>query len=854
MGFFDSPDKAGKTKRAPAQTVSVELLHKYQCSACPLNSQVGLKHPHMEPTGSDSPLIYVLGEAPGKAEDDKGEQFAGDAKKLLWKYIPQKFIKRVRWNNCVRTRPPKNRAPTPIEIECCRPSVVKDIEQSKPRVIFGLGGIPLGWATGLSAIQYWCGRKMPVQIGTHRCWFFPLYHPGYLARLARDDAWGSDGFDSEEEFAFSLHIKAALDSLEDLPKPSIHTKEKVMDGVQTIDGSGGRSDVRKVLKLFDYMASKSTVGIDYETNGLRPYAEDAKVLSAALASKRKSVAFAIDHRESGFSKRERATIKDAWKEFLEQSDCLKVAHNLPFELEWSIVMYGQKTLWNGKWGCSQSQAYVLDERAGAGALSLDGLCRQYFGFSLKAINPVDRADLDNVPLSDVLPYNAADSKYHRLLYLAQAARVESEGLLDEYYHNLERVAGISLMQKAGLPVKEKTARELEKKYTKIIKKVDSKLEALDSVKHFRKRRGRPFNAASTKDVKELFKNEGIVVNNVDEEVLKPLKGKAPRLILERRKATKQLSTYIVPALPGSPVLFGDRFHPIVSTTKTRTWRTSSDSPNSQNWPKYEGREVRRIVEPPIGYRVVAFDYSGIQARNVAMESRDKVLVDAFRHRYDIHTDWMHRIVKHYPRWMGGAKMLKDKAACKEFRQKAKNKFVFPSFFGAGAYTTSSGLGVPMEIGKALGKEFKRAFPGVAKWQELTRKNYRKTGYVTGLSGFRRRAPVAPTEIINTPIQSDESKIVLDALWRLAQLREDCFIPNIEIHDDLTFIWPLADIERNAEVVIGMMLDVPFEWAKIVPMGVEMSIGRNWADLEPVGEWFSDEWFGEMTSEERARIQ
>lgn len=852
MAFFEpvTPVKSTKSKTA---SYSLELLHKSECAACPLNSCVGLRHPNMDPTGSKKPLIYILGEAPGAEEDKTGKHFAGKDGKYLRRRLPEHLNKKIRWNTCVRTRPPENRPPSQIEIECCRPSITRDIEKTKPKAIFGFGNIPLQWATGLSGISFWCGRRIAVQIGSHACWFYPFYHPSYLLKVKNDKR--GDGYGSEEAFAFEKHLEKAIDEIEHIPDAVVHSPKKAQSNLTLIDGSNGDSDLRKIIKHLEKMASERYVGFDYETSALRPYGDNAKVLTAALASKDTTLAFPLRHRQSPWSKRQLGKLTDAFVEFLEESDCLKVVHQLGFELEWSVVHFGEKTLRNGRWGCSYSQAYILDERYGAGALSLDGMCIQYFGLSIKKLNPVNRANLDAVPLKDVLPYNAVDARYHRLLFLKQEKRIREEGLEDQYYHNVERQAGMTLMSVKGLPVSQKVAKRLDKKHTGIVEKIDTEIKELPGVKKFEKKFGREFNAGSNKDVKTLMNDIlGNDVKSVDVEQLQPLKGKAPKLIVRRRKSTKLLSTYIHPSMEGSPILFKNKFHAIYGTCSTRTWRTSCDSPNEQNWPKYEGREVRKIVRAPRGHKIVAFDYAGIQARNVAMESKDKVLVEAFKHRYDIHSDWMERIARHYPKWIKeGVKKLHEKDIKKHYRQQAKNKAVFPAFFGAGAGTIASGLGVPFEIGDAIGKEFRKEFAGIDKWHKKLRKNYRKYGYVTGLSGFRRRAPVAPTEVINTPIQSDEALIVLDALIRLTDLQEECFYPNIEIHDDLTFIWPKVDVEKNAEVVIGMMLDVPFEWAKIVPMGVEMSIGDDWADLEPVGEWYSDEWFGKMADEERAKL-
>ncbi len=82
------------------------------------------------------------------------------------------------------------------------------------------------------------------------------------------------------------------------------------------------------------------------------------------------------------------------------------------------------------------------------------------------------------------------------------------------------------------------------------------------------------------------------------------------------------------------------------------------------------------------------------------------------------------------------------------------------------------------------------------WQH---KNYQCTGYVTGLSGFRRRAPFGLNELINVPIQADEGCMVLDAMSRLSELGDPRFQAALEIHDDLTFIWPIQRAGRSSSM-------------------------------------------------------
>jgi DNA polymerase-1 len=265
---------------------------------------------------------------------------------------------------------------------------------------------------------------------------------------------------------------------------------------------------------------------------------------------------------------------------------------------------------------------------------------------------------------------------------------------------------------------------------------------------------------------------------------------------------------------------------------------NSSDPNIQNQPKHgDSKEVRRQIRPGGDLRIVACDYSGIQARNVAMESRDPRLVKAFWDGYDIHGDWAHRIARHAPQWLKGG-TLKDKDTFKIYRQKAKNGMVFASFFGAGAATVGRHLSIPEEIARDLIEEFWDSFPKIKNWHLTLKENYHSTGYVEALSGFRRHAPVSYNEMINTPIQSDEAIIICDAMARLSEKDDPRLQPNIEVHDDLTFILPKHEVDKCVEIIVKEMLTISFPWIN-VPLGVEVSVGKDWYDMEKLGEFTSD---------------
>src|SRR5215471_6550741 len=86
---------------ATKPSVSDDFLHKVECRACPLNRATGLRHPKMPATGDRQPTVYIIGEAPGRVEDERGRQFTGDSGDLLRPHI-REYINEIRFNNTIR--------------------------------------------------------------------------------------------------------------------------------------------------------------------------------------------------------------------------------------------------------------------------------------------------------------------------------------------------------------------------------------------------------------------------------------------------------------------------------------------------------------------------------------------------------------------------------------------------------------------------------------------------------------------------------------------------------------------------------------------------------------------------------
>lgn len=92
--------------------------------------------------GNPKSKVLIIGEAPGKNEDDTGYPFVGRAGKML-----DEMMRTIDLNtqedaiiaNIVKCRPPQNRVPKQDEVKACLPFLHYQIQLLKPKTIILLG-------------------------------------------------------------------------------------------------------------------------------------------------------------------------------------------------------------------------------------------------------------------------------------------------------------------------------------------------------------------------------------------------------------------------------------------------------------------------------------------------------------------------------------------------------------------------------------------------------------------------------------------------------------------------------------------------------------------------------------------
>ena len=133
--------------------------------------------------------IMLIGEAPGANEDLEGKPFCGQSGKLLrtaLSYINLNTDNMLITNN-VFWRPPENRKPTDIELQVCKPFLLKMIEIVKPKIIILCGSTATNNLLEIEARMNQIAGTTNIKTfsfnnSSEKIMLFPVFHPSFLLR------------------------------------------------------------------------------------------------------------------------------------------------------------------------------------------------------------------------------------------------------------------------------------------------------------------------------------------------------------------------------------------------------------------------------------------------------------------------------------------------------------------------------------------------------------------------------------------------------------------------------------------------------------------------------------------------
>jgi DNA polymerase I len=324
------------------------------------------------------------------------------------------------------------------------------------------------------------------------------------------------------------------------------------------------------------------------------------------------------------------------------------------------------------------------------------------------------------------------------------------------------------------------------------------------------------------------KRRGKTGFSTDARVLGQLRDEHP--IVEKverwRELTKLKSTY----LDSLPELVDDasRIHTTFNQVTAATGRLSSTNPNLQNIPirSEVGRPVRACFVAAPGNRLLSCDYNQVELRVLAHVAGEGVLREIFASGADVHTETAAGIIGADP-----------DAITPGERSKAK-MVNYGIAYGLSAYGLADRLNIERdEAGTYIERYFER-FPAVKRFIDETIAEAEGRGYVTTLMGRRRNIPelrsgnrqrrlLGERLAVNTVIQGTAADIIKLAMVRCHRALAEAALETelvLQIHDELLFEGPEAEIEAAGEIV-GAEMIAAFDLDP--PLAIEIGVGPDW---------------------------
>lgn len=467
------------------------------------------------------------------------------------------------------------------------------------------------------------------------------------------------------------------------------------------------------------------------------------------------------------------------------------------------------------------------------------------------------SDIANPNLEDILLFTGADSFntayeyiFKKLSAMGGSASGGKETSLLKVYEEIERpiMSVVKEMEDHGILIDKKYFENLSVEYHRELDKLTLKIYKIA---------GTEFNINSPKQLGEVlfgklgmkskkkgasgsFSTKVSVLEELEED------NEIVKEILAYRELQKLLSTYIdvIPKMAG----VDGRLHAKFLQNGATTGRFSSQDPNLQNLPiKTElGKRIRGGFTAPKGYKLLAFDYSQIELRVVAMLSGDKKMTQIFRDKKDIHAG--------VASFVFGVPMEKVDS---EMRRKAK-VINFGILYGMGVSALRKNLGGHAK-GRASTREeaqkfydnYFNQFSGVRDYLEKVKAYALEHSYTETLFGRRRNFPninsrvpflknMAERTATNAPIQGTAADIIKLAIrYSYEDLKKVGLLDKIhlvlQIHDELVY-----EVEENvllkAEKIIkdamqGVLLRSYLHYKTGIPLEVHSRSGDNFGEVK-----------------------
>jgi DNA polymerase-1 len=442
----------------------------------------------------------------------------------------------------------------------------------------------------------------------------------------------------------------------------------------------------------------------------------------------------------------------------------------------------------------------------------------------------------DAPIEKARDCAAEDADVCGALHRKLKNRLIEERLLT-VYETIERplVPVVAEMERAGIKVDIGELKRLSVEFGKRIAELEDEIFAIA---------GHAFNIGSPKQLGEVLFDElkltggkkgktGAYATGAD--ILETLAAEhpLPKKVLDWRQIAKLKNTY-ADALVETINPETGRVHTNFALAVASTGRLSSNEPNLQNIPirTEEGRKIRRAFIAEEGWTLLSVDYSQIELRLAAEMAGIEPLKQAFQAGLDIHALTASQV---FGIPVDGMDPMVRR------RAKAIN---FGIIYGISAFGLAQQLGIPQGEAAAYIKAYFERYPGIRDYMERTKKIARERGYVTTLFGRRCHVPgindrnparrsFLERAAINAPLQGTAADIIKRAMIRVPPALKEAGLKArmlLQVHDELLFEVPHAEIAETAELVRKVMEQAPLPAVRpSVPLVAEAGWAQNWAE-------------------------
>ena len=604
----------------------------------------------------------------------------------------------------------------------------------------------------------------------------------------------------------------------------------------------------KTLKELDAFVARihdaGHVAIETRANSIDPMQADLCGIALALAPN-EACYVPLAHKQSGGGaglfdaglapdQVKHADAIEALRPVLESAGILKIG----FDVKFTAVMLAQHGITLRNVDDAQLISYVLD--AGRGSHAIEALAERWFGHAMLKESELlgsgkGKITFDQVPIDKAAPLSAEGVDMALRVWRVLKPRLVAEHMT-AVYETLERplVSVLARMERRGISIDRQVLSRLSGDFAQTAARVEAEIQEIA---------GEPVNVGSPKQIGDiLFGKMGLSGGtktktgawSTTAQVLDELAEQGhdfPKKILEWRQVSKLKSTY-TDALPTYVNPQTHRVHTTYALAATTTGRLSSNEPNLQNIPvrTEDGRKIRRAFIATPGHKLVSADYSQIELRLLAEIADIPVLKQAFKDGLDIHA-------------MTASEMfgVPIEGMPSEIRRRAK-AINFGIIYGISAFGLANQLGIAREEASAYIKKYFERFPGIRAYMDETRDFCRSNGYVTTLFGRKMYYPDIKASnasvrafneraSINARLQGTAADIIRRAMTRM----EDALVQKkltaqmlLQVHDELIFEVPDAEVEATLPVVQHVMQDAPFPAVNLsVPLHVDARAANNW---------------------------